>query len=145
MNKTEATRGIFGFTRGDSNPNLPLLSQDQEEHVTNILIQLDEADAFYDNKELKQFLAGFENARVLHERSSALLPLRDIRLNLLNSTLDAYKNVGVLVFATFLGKYDESPDAMVAAGRMRKAFLRMIIENKLDTEAQSLLAYLLGR
>lgn len=145
MDKSEATKSMFGFTQGDSNSDLPPLSPAQERNLTAIVKLLDEADPFYDSKDTRQFAAKFGEARRQHEQSSDLFPPRDLRLNLLNSIIDAYQKVGTLLLATDMKQYDESPDAMAAGGRIRKVFLKQIIEGTLDDNGQDFLNYLLGR
>lgn len=145
MDKSEAAKSMFGFTRGDSNPELSPLSPAQARNLTDIIRLLDEADPFYDSKDTRQFAAKFGQARELHEQSSDLFPPRDLRLNLLNSIIEAYRHVGTLLLATDMQQYNDSPDAMAAGGRMRKVFLKQIIENRLDDSAQDFLNYLLGR
>jgi hypothetical protein len=144
MDKSSAARDMFGFTRGDSDPELLPLSPIQQTNLMSTLSLLDEADPFYDSKDTQRYAIKFERARELHEQSINLFPSRDLRLNLLNSIMKAYQDVGTLLLATDLNKYKDVPDPMAAAGRIRKAFLRQIIEGKLDKNGQSFLDYLLG-
>lgn len=145
MDKDALAKSMFGFTRGDSNPELPPLSPAQQRNLTAVVGLLDEADPFYDSKDTRQFAAKFGEARRQHEQSADLFPPRDLRLNLLDSILDAYQKVGTLLLATDLKQYDEAPDAMAAGGRVRKAFLKQIVEDTLDANGQEFLNYLLGR
>jgi hypothetical protein len=144
MDKSSAARDMFGFTRGDSNLELPPLSPVQRTNLMSILSLLDEADPFYDSKDTQRYAVKFERARELHEQSINLFPSRDLRLNLLNSIIKAYQNVGTLLLAIDMNRYRDSPDPTAAAGRIRKAFLRQIVEGRLDENGQSFLDYLLG-
>jgi len=145
MDKASATKSVFGFTRGDSNAEMPPLSPAQYRNLTSILSLLDEADPLYDHKDTKQYAAKFAQARELNEQSGDLFPHRDLRLNLLNATVHAYREVGVLLLSADLKQYDESPDPTMLAGRMRKLFLRKIIEGKLEAAERDALDFLLGQ
>lgn len=145
MDKSSAARDVFGFTQGDSDPELPPLSPSQQRNLVSIFTLLDDADPFYDTEDARQYAVKFESARELHKQSKSLFPTRDLRLNLLNSTMSAYQDVGLLLLAKDMNRYKESSDPTMLAGRMRKTFLKQIIEDGLDTNGQSFLDYLLGR
>ncbi len=145
MEKSSVVREVFGFTKGDSNSELPSPTPEQTQNINNILNLLDEADPYYDSKDTKHYAAAFAKARKLHEQSNDLFVARDLRLNLLDSIMAAYKDVGVLLLGADLDRYHGSPDPTALAARMRKVFLRQMIENNLDTDGQGFLNYLLGR
>ena len=145
MDKTKATKEVFGFTRGDSNREMPPLAPAQERVLLSALVALEEADGHYDRHSgAKMYAEAVKNARLLTEEAHDVLPARDLRLNLLDSTLDAYQQAGVLLIGNETNLAQEIPEALAAGGRIRKAFLRQIIEGSLDSNGQDVLRFLLG-
>ncbi|MDT4967607.1 MAG: hypothetical protein QOJ64_2344 [Acidobacteriota bacterium] len=145
MNKEEATRAIFGVSRSNDYKELTRLTNSQETAISEVLILTDQLDALYDRSVSSVlFAAAMRKVRDTHDEKHGALPKKDLRTDLLRSTLKAYGDVHTpMENPDAVSLQDSIVETMVAA-RMRKAFLRKILSNELDSEGHAFLNYLLG-
>jgi hypothetical protein len=146
MNKEEAAQSFFGIGRMDTTRELTSLASAQEKAILDTLNLTDAVDSVYEQQaDGRSFAASFKAAREKYEDIRELLPDGDLRSNLLRTTLKAYQDAGTLILGSELQHYKGSTIETMAVARMRKVFLRKIMSNDLDQEAQHFVNYLLGK
>lgn len=146
MNKEETSRAIFGVGRSDGYGELTALTPAQYAAIVNTLAATDELDAVYDQEGGgRSYAAAFRVARESHEEAKKILPQGDLRTNLLEASIKIYQDVGTLIVGSELNRWQGSTKESMLAARMRKGFLRKILNNTLDPEGQDFLNYLLRR
>jgi hypothetical protein len=142
--KEEASRSIFGLGRQDGCIFRSLGSR-EETAIAETLDLTDKLDTIYDrSRDSADFLKALNEAATKHKDAALLLPTKDIRTQLLATTLKGYEDLGALIVGGELGCFQQDTIAAAAAVRTRKLFLRKILSNDLDRQGQDFLNYLLG-
>lgn len=143
IDKEQASQTIFGIGRSDG-CTLASITQAQEAAILETLALTDEVDKVYDQQGgLIALETAFSLAREMQEQVIAFLPDKDIRTMLLGTTLKAYENCITLAVGAELNHFNGDAAATVATARMRKLFLKKILNGDLDPNAQDFLNYLI--
>lgn len=142
--KEDISRALFGVGRADCNVLEPFTAA-QETAIQGTLELIDLIDAIHDQQADGTALANaLRQAQDKFEQIRPLIPDEDLKTRLLAATMKAYKDVITLTIGAELNKFYGDVTPALAAARMRKVFLRKIISNDLDPEAQQFVAYLIG-
>jgi hypothetical protein len=142
--KEETSRVIFGVCRADC-LKLHTLTTEQERVLDEFLRLTDELDKIHDaHGGAAPLSAAAELAEAKFQKIVPSLPHDDLRTALLDATISAYRDCTVLAVAAELNQYDGDATPTVAVARMRKVFLRKLLGGELDSEAQTVVDYLVG-
>lgn len=144
--KEEVSRTLFGVCRADGYADLITLTPAQYAAIVETLALTDELDSVYDQEgDGRLYAATFRKARERYEVAHNDLPKGDLRTNLLGATIKQYQDIGTLIVGSELKRWQGSTKEGMTAARMRKGFLRKIMNNTLDPDGQKFLDYLLRR
>jgi len=142
--KDEASKTIFGIGPQDGCV-LGFLTDRLKTCITETLLLTDELDTIYASKgDTAQFVRALVKASEVHKNAARLLPDKDIRTQLLRTTLSGYNDLGTLLMRSELGQFDGDASAIAATARIRKLFLNKILSDELDDDGRSFLNYLLA-
>jgi hypothetical protein len=112
----------------------PPLTAKQKQWIVEVLNETDELDSIYKNDpDSYQFIDIGSRMEKKYIANQNLLPVDDIRRNLLMATVEAYQNVGLLRMRS----QDATPT--FAAAVLRKALLRKVIEGQLTGQEQEII------
>lgn len=144
IDKEEISRAIFGVGRADCSVLKPF-THEQEMAILGTLELIDAVDGIHDQQTGATALTtAFSQAKEKFEQILTLLPDEDLKTRLLAATLKAYEEWITLTIVAELNQFHGDATPTVAAARMRKLFLRKIISNDLDPDAQQFVNYLIG-
>jgi hypothetical protein len=142
--KEESARTIFGVCRADCSVLKPF-TPEQEMAVLEMLESIDGLDSIHDKRGGATLLVkSFNDVKEKHEQKFSFLPDADLKTRLLAATLKAYEDMITLTVGAEFGGFQGDITPTLAVARMRKAFLRKIISNDLDSDAQQFVSYLIG-